>query len=99
MTSVVVTAQLRTRRSFNGEVAFGWARGALAIGERSLPVQADKFSRKDYMLAQLLALLVLRKFFCTDYRGVVAIVRAWTELQETLGVAKVPDHSPLWHVE
>ena len=75
------------------------AREALAVGERSLPAQCNKFSRKDYTLAQLFALLVLRKFFRTDSRGVVTIVREWAELQEALGLAKVPDHSTLWHVE
>lgn|SRR5262245_148278 len=75
------------------------AREALAIGERSLPAQANKFSRKDYTLAQLFALLVLRKFFRTDYRGIVTIVGEWAELQQTLGLVKVPDHSTLWHVE
>lgn len=75
------------------------AREALAVGERSLPARASKFSRKDYTLAQLFALLVLRKFFRTDYRGIVSIVREWAELQETLGLAKIPDHSTLWHVE
>lgn len=75
------------------------AREALCVGAESLPEQASKFSRKDYTLAQLFALLVLRKFFRTDYRGVVAIVREWAELQETLGLTKVPDHSTLWHVE
>jgi len=75
------------------------AREALAVGERSLPAQSSKFSRKDYTLAQMFALLVLRKFFRTDYRGIVTIVGEWTELQETLGLIKVPDHSTLWHVE
>ena len=75
------------------------AREALAVGERSLPPQASKFSRKDYTQAQLFALLVLRKFFRTDYRGVATIVGEWAELRETLGLAKVPDHSTLWHVE
>lgn len=69
------------------------------MGERSLPAQSNKFSRKDYTLAQLLALLVLRKFFRTDYRGVATIVREWAELREALGLAKVPDHSTLWRVE
>lgn len=39
------------------------AREALAIGQQSLPAQSSKFSRKGYTLAQLFALLVLRKFF------------------------------------
>ncbi len=69
------------------------AREALAVGERSLPAQANKFSRKDYTLAQLFALLVLRKFFRTDYRGVVTIVREWAELREMLELVKVPDQA------
>lgn len=75
------------------------AREALAVGERSLPAQANKYSRKDYTLAQLFALLVLRKFFRTDFRGIVTIVSEWGELQKALGLTKVPDHSTLWHVE
>ena len=75
------------------------AREALAIGQHSLPAQASKFSRKDYTLPQLFALLVLRKFFRTDYRGVVTIVGEWAELREALGLTKVPDHSTLWYVE
>jgi Transposase domain (DUF772) len=75
------------------------AREALAVGECSLPAQANKYSRKDYRLAQLFALLVLRRFFRTDFRGIVTIVSEWAELQTTLGLAKVPDHSTLWHVE
>ncbi len=75
------------------------AREALAIGQRSLPLYASKFSRKDYTLAQLFALLVLRKFFRTDYRGVVTIVSEWAELQEILGLSKLPHYSTLWHVE
>jgi hypothetical protein len=75
------------------------AREALRIGRQSLPAYASKFSRRDYTLAQLFALLVLRKFFRTDYRGVVAIVGQWAELQEALGLTKVPNYSTLWHVE
>ena len=55
------------------------AREALAIGRRALPAYANKYSRRGYALAQLFAFLVLRKFFQTDYRG---IVTEWNELQE-----------------
>jgi len=75
------------------------AREALLVGQRSLPTYANKFSRRDYTLAQLFALLVLRKFFRTDYRGVVTIVAEWNELREILGLTKIPNYSTLWHVE
>jgi hypothetical protein len=75
------------------------AREALLVGQRSLPKYTSKFSRRDYTLAQLFALLVLRKFFRTDYRGVVTIVGEWAELREILGLTKIPNYSTLWHVE
>jgi hypothetical protein len=46
-----------------------------------LPAYASKYSRRDFTLPQLFALLVLRKFFRTDYRGVVALVGEWAELR------------------
>lgn len=75
------------------------ARGALAVGKQALPAQSSKYSRKDYTLPQLFALLVLKRFFRTDNRGVVEIVRDCGDLREALGLAKVPDQSTLWHVE
>lgn len=60
------------------------------MGERSLPAQSNKFSRKDYTLAQLLALLVLRKFFRTDYRGVATIVREWANCGKRWGWPRFP---------
>jgi len=75
------------------------AREALLVGQRSLPTYASKFSRRDYTLAQLFAILVLRKFFRTDYRGVVTIVSEWSELRQVLELTKVPNYSTLWHVE
>ena len=65
------------------------AREALAVGRQSLPAYASKFSRRDFTLPQLFALLVLRKFFRTDYRGVVALVAEWAELRRALALAKV----------
>lgn len=75
------------------------AQEALEVGRSALPRYANKYSRRDYTLPQLFALLVLRKFFRTDFRGVLAIVGEWRELREVLQLAKLPDHSTLWHVE
>lgn len=75
------------------------AREALRVGRVSLPRQSNKYSRRDYTLAQLFALLVLRRFFRTDYRGIVAIVAEWDELRKTLGLTKIPDHSTLCYAE
>ena len=73
------------------------AREALATGRAALPEYGSRFSRRDYTQAQLFALLVLRQFLRTDYRGVVALVAEWAELRRALGLSKVPHYSTLAH--
>jgi len=60
------------------------ARAAYQAGQASLPRYAHKFSRRDFTCPQLFAILVLRKFFKTDYRGVIAILAEWQELRDAL---------------
>jgi hypothetical protein len=56
------------------------ARDALAAGEAALPPHGSRCSRRDHTQPQLLALLTLRQFPRTDYRGVVALAAEWGEL-------------------
>ena len=62
------------------------AQAAYEAGRKTLPRYAHKFSRRDYTCAQLFAILVLRKFFKTDYRGIQAILNEWPQLRQTLGL-------------
>jgi len=71
------------------------ARTALAVGEEALPRYAARTSRHDYTQAQLFALLVLKQFLRTDYRGVVTLVVEWGELRRALKLAQVPHYSTL----
>ena len=73
------------------------AREALAVGRTALPAYGSRYSRKDYTQPQLFALLVLRQFLRTDYRGVVTLVAEGSELRHALGLAKVPHYSTLAH--
>lgn len=77
--------------------ALGVAREALAAGRAALPEYGSRFSRRDYTQPQLFALLVLRQFLRTDYRGVVILVAEWSELRRALGLTKVPHYSTLAH--
>jgi hypothetical protein len=70
---------------------------ALAAGRAALPDYGSRYSRRDYTLPQLFALLVLRQFLRTDYRGVVTLVAEWSELRRARGLAKVPHYSTLAH--
>jgi hypothetical protein len=68
---------------------------ALATAKIALLPYSSKFSRHDYTQHQLFALLTLREFLKTDYRGLEEILRDWAELRDALGLKKVPDHSTL----
>jgi hypothetical protein len=68
---------------------------ALRLAQEALPAYSSKFSRKDYTQHQLFAILALKTFLKTDYRGVVAHLADFAELPQDLGLSKVPDHSTL----
>jgi hypothetical protein len=71
------------------------ARAALAAGAAALPAYSCKYSKRDFTQHQLFALLVLREFFKTDYRGLVELLDDWSDLRQTLGLAKVPHYATL----
>ena len=73
------------------------AREALAVGRAALPPYGSRFSRHDYTQPRLFALLVLKQFLRTDYRGLVVLVAEWRELRRALGLRKVPHFSTLAH--
>src|ERR1051325_5710392 len=71
------------------------AREALRLAQGSLPPYSSKYSRKDYTQHQLFALLALKTFFKTDYRGVTQLLADFAELRQDLGLAEVPHYSTL----
>lgn len=72
---------------------------ALEVGKRTFPRYGHRFSRLDYTLAQLFALLVLRKLWRTDYRGVVARIQDNPTLAADLGLEKLPHFTTLQKVQ
>ena len=75
------------------------AREALRLAQEALPAYSSKFSRKDFTQHQLFALLALKTFCKTDYRGLVQMLRDFAELRQDLGLDKVPHHSTLCYAE
>jgi hypothetical protein len=75
------------------------AREALRLAEEALPAYSSKFSRQDFTQHQLFALLALKTFFKTDYRGVIALFDDFAELRADLGLSKVPHYSTLCYAE
>jgi hypothetical protein len=66
-----------------------------AVAREALPAYSSKFSRKDFTQHQLFALLALKTFFNTDYRGVVQLLRDFAELRLDLGLDDIPHYSTL----
>jgi hypothetical protein len=75
------------------------AREALKIGQSGLARYSSQFSRKDFTQPQLFAILALRQFFKTDYRGVVQLLADLSDLRKALGLEKVPHYSTLCYAE
>ena len=75
------------------------AQEALIAAQEASPRYASRFSRRDFTLHQLFAILVLRKFLKTDYRGIVAMLVEWSDLRETLKLNKTPGRTTLWYAE
>ncbi len=74
-------------------------REALRLAQDALPAYSSKYSRKDFTQHQLFALLALKTFLRTDYRGVVAVLDDFAELRSDLGLEKVPDQSTLCYAK
>ncbi len=72
---------------------------ALAVAQEALPAYSSRFSPKVFTQHQLFAILVLRHFFRTDYRGIVQLLTDLSDLRSALGLQKVPHYSTLCYAE
>jgi hypothetical protein len=71
------------------------AREALRLAREALPAYSAARSRKDFTQHQLFAVLALKTFLKTDYRGVARFLEDFAELRADLGLARVPHYSTL----
>ena len=69
------------------------AKEALKVGQSGLPRYSSPFSRRDFTQAQLFAILVLRQFFRTDYRGVVQLLEDLSDLRKALHLLRLAQRS------
>jgi hypothetical protein len=75
------------------------AQEALRVAQEALPPYSAVRSRKDFTQHQHFAILALKAFLKTDYRGVVAFLKDFAELRDDLGLKKVPHYSTLSYAE
>ena len=75
------------------------AREALRLARKALPAYSSPYSRKDYTQHQLFAVLALKTFLKTDYRGAAQFLKDFAEIRGDLGLDKVPHYSTLCYAE
>ena len=85
------------RRGTRSPVAL--ARMALRVARDALPAYSSRFSRKDYTQHQLFAMLVLKQFLRTDYRGLIELLHDWSDLRRVLQLKTPPHYSTLCYAE
>jgi hypothetical protein len=71
------------------------AQQAFRLAQEALPSYTSARSRKDFTQHQLFAILALKSFFKTDYRGVVQLLTDFADLRQDLKLQKVPHYSTL----
>ena len=71
------------------------AQEALRLAKDGLPAYTSARSRKDFTAHQLFAVLALKTFFRTDYRGIAQLLTDFADLRKDLGLDKVPHYSTL----
>jgi len=68
---------------------------ALRVARDAMEPYSSKFSRRDYTQHQHFALLALKTFLKTDYRGLMEFLKDFSELRQDLGMETVPHYSTL----
>lgn len=75
------------------------AQEALALAQHALDPYSSARSRHDFTQPQLFAILTLRQFFRTDYRGVAQLLEDLSDLRGVLMLKKVPHFTTLQKAE
>lgn len=76
-----------------------FAREALETGKRALPDYSHPKSPHKFTQPQLFAILGLRVFLKTDFRGITAILSEWSDLRNVLALEAIPHYSSLCYAE
>jgi len=76
-----------------------FAREALLTGKGALPDYSHSKSPHKFTQPQLFAILALRVFLRTDFRGIIVTLSEWSDLRALLGLKSLPHYSTLCYAE
>jgi len=75
------------------------AKQALQTAKDALPDYSSHYSRHDFTQHQLFTILVLRQFLKTDFRGIIQMLKDFSDLRKALDLKKIPHYSTLCYAE
>ena len=75
------------------------AKETMRIAKAALADYSSVYSRHDFTHHQPFAILVLPQFLKTDYRGIIQMLKDFSDLRKALDLKKVPDYSTLCYAE
>lgn len=75
------------------------AKQALKTAKKALPAYSHRFSPRRFTQHQLFTILVLRQFLKTDYRGVIQMLKDFSDLRKVLELKSIPHYSTLCYAE
>ena len=73
-----------------------FARLAITVARRAVPVRLSKYARCAYLPSSLLAALLLKEHLRLKYRALEDLLRLSGRLRRLFGFLCVPDHSTFW---
>ena len=76
-----------------------FARTALAAARAEIPPYSHPKSPHKFTQHQLFAILALKDFLRTDYRGVTQYLSEWSDMRRVLELERIPHYSSLCYAE
>jgi len=76
-----------------------FAKTALAAAKAQMPFYSHPKSPHKFTQHQIFAILALKDFLRTDYRGVIQYLAEWSDLRQALGLERLPHYSTLCYAE
>ena len=76
-----------------------FAKTALVAAQSELPPYSNAKSPHKFTQHQIFAILALKDFLRTDYRGVIQYLAEWSDLRQALGLERLPHYSTLCYAE
>jgi len=70
-------------------------REAHEVGSRTFELYAHEYSPRKFTQPQIFACLVLKAFFCMDYRGICEVMKDSRDFREAVGLKSVPHFTTL----